>query len=99
MVATEAVHPDSEDDAWVQVWVQLKKEKWLPISRKRHQIGHLDFQSFRLLTEGLQRPGSIGVGSTRHSCLRLWAASRRFAAMSFPPKVSYEFGMDASPAF
>ena len=21
--------------AWVQVWVQLKKEKWLPISRKR----------------------------------------------------------------
>src|SRR6266446_3143487 len=39
--------------AWVQVWVQLKKEKWLPISRKRHQIGHLDFRSFRLLTEGL----------------------------------------------
>jgi hypothetical protein len=35
---------------WVQVWVQLKKEKWLPISRKRHQIGHLDFRSFRLLT-------------------------------------------------
>ena len=34
-------------------WVQLKKEKWLPISRKRHQIGHLDFRSFRLLTEGL----------------------------------------------
>src|SRR5260370_38305159 len=50
MVATEAVRPDSEDDAWVQVWVQLKKEKWLPISRKRHQIGHLDFRSFRLLT-------------------------------------------------
>src|SRR5213082_2502990 len=38
--------PDSEDDAWVQ----LKKEKWLSISRKRHQIGHLDFRSFRLLT-------------------------------------------------
>jgi hypothetical protein len=37
---------------WVQVWVQLKKEKWFPISRKRHQIGHLDFRSFRLLTEG-----------------------------------------------
>ena len=54
MVATEAVHPDSEDDAWVQVWVQLKKEKWLPISRKRHQIGHLDFRSFRLLTEMLE---------------------------------------------
>jgi hypothetical protein len=51
MVATEA--PDSEDDAWVQMWVQLKKEKWLPISRKRHQIGHIDFRSFRLLTEGL----------------------------------------------
>ncbi len=28
---------------WVQVWVQLKKEKWLLISRKQHQIGHLDF--------------------------------------------------------
>ena len=54
MVATEAVHPDSEDDAWVQVWVQLKKKKWLPISRKRHQIGHLDFRSFRLLTEMLE---------------------------------------------
>src|SRR2546425_1268047 len=38
---------------WVQVWVQLKKEKWLPISRKRHQMGHLDFRSSRLLTEGL----------------------------------------------
>src|SRR5258707_3660311 len=54
MVATEAVHPDSEDDAWVQVWVQLNEEKWLPISRKRHQIGHLDFRSFRLLTEMLE---------------------------------------------
>src|SRR5712692_10475277 len=40
--------------AWVQVWVQLKNEKWLPISRKRHQIGHLDFRSFRLLTDRLQ---------------------------------------------
>src|SRR5208283_2265587 len=40
--------------AWVQVWVRLKKEKWLPISRKRHQIGHLDFRSFRLLTEMLE---------------------------------------------
>src|SRR6266446_10264841 len=39
---------------WVQVWVQLKKEKWLPISRKRHQIGQLDFRSFRLLTEMLE---------------------------------------------
>ena len=96
--AEGALHRDTLTALWVQVWVQLKKEKWLPISRKRHQIGHLDFQSFRLLTEGLQRPGSIGVGSTRHSCLRLWAASRRFAAMSFPPKVSHEFGMDASPA-
>jgi hypothetical protein len=37
---------------WVQVLVQLKKEKWLPIFRKRHQIGHLDFRSSRLLTEG-----------------------------------------------
>ena len=39
---------------WVQVWVQLENEKWLPISRKRHQIGQLDLRSFRLLTEGLQ---------------------------------------------
>jgi hypothetical protein len=39
--------------AWVQVRVQLKKEKWLPISHKRHQIGQFDFCSFRLLTEGL----------------------------------------------
>jgi hypothetical protein len=31
--------------------VQLKQEKWPPISRKRHQIGQLDFRSFRLLTE------------------------------------------------
>ena len=36
---------------WVQVWVPLKMEKWLPISRKRHQIGQLDFRSFRLLTK------------------------------------------------
>ena len=28
-------------------------EKWLPFSCKRHQIGHLDFLSARLLTEGL----------------------------------------------
>jgi len=39
---------------WVQVWVPLKMEKWLPISRKRHQIGQLDFRSFRLLTDRLQ---------------------------------------------
>jgi hypothetical protein len=44
-------HMRSGYDAWVQVWVQLKKEKWLPISRKRHQIGQLDFRSFRLLTD------------------------------------------------
>ena len=49
---------------WVQVWVQLKKEKWLLISRKRHQIGHLDFRSFRLLTERLQsslHPGALAA--------------------------------------
>jgi len=39
---------------WVQVWVQLGQGKWLPISCKRHQIGHLDFRSFRLLTEMLE---------------------------------------------
>ncbi len=30
-------------DTLTALWVQLKKEKWLPISRKRHQIGRLDF--------------------------------------------------------
>jgi len=34
-------------------WVQLERGKWLPISCKRHQIGHLDFGPPRLLTEGL----------------------------------------------
>jgi hypothetical protein len=29
--------------SWVQDWVQLKKEKRLAVSYKRHQIGHLDF--------------------------------------------------------
>jgi hypothetical protein len=33
--------------------VQLKKEEWLPVSCKRHQIGHLDFWQPRLLTEEL----------------------------------------------
>ena len=46
--------PIQKSQVWVQVWVQLKKEKWLPISRKRHQIGHSDFHLFRLLTEWLQ---------------------------------------------
>jgi hypothetical protein len=31
--------------------VQLERRKWLPIC-KRHQIGLLDFRSFRLLTQG-----------------------------------------------
>ena len=31
-----------------------KEGKWLPISRKRHQIGHLDFGLPRLLTEMLE---------------------------------------------
>ena len=38
---------------WVQHWVQAEKEKWLPISRKRHQIRHLDFSLRFLLAEGL----------------------------------------------
>jgi len=29
--------------AWVQDWVQVQKREWLPVSCKRHQIGHLDF--------------------------------------------------------
>lgn len=29
------------DDSWVQDWVQLKWEKWLPIWRKRHHYGTL----------------------------------------------------------
>src|SRR5216684_8888023 len=49
-----ALNRDTLAVLWVQVWVQLKREKWLPISRKRHQIGHLDFRSFRLLTEMLE---------------------------------------------
>jgi hypothetical protein len=28
---------------WVQDWVQLEKQEWLRLLRKRHQIGHLDF--------------------------------------------------------
>src|SRR6266436_387590 len=48
-----ALNRDTLAVLWVQVWVQLKRKEWLPISRKRHQIGHLDFRSFRLLTEGL----------------------------------------------
>lgn len=52
LLVTEKVF--SHVPAWVQVWVQLEKEKWLPIPRKRHQIGHLDFCHFRLLTEGFQ---------------------------------------------
>jgi hypothetical protein len=39
--------------AWVQVWAQLEKVEWLPVSCSRHQIGHLDFGHQRLLTEGL----------------------------------------------
>src|SRR6266404_2752775 len=31
-----------------------QKKKWLPMSRKRHQIGHLDFRLPRLLTEMLE---------------------------------------------
>ena len=39
---------------WVQRWVQLEKEKWLPISCKRHQIGQLACWPPRLLTEMLE---------------------------------------------
>jgi len=47
---------------WVRDWVHLRQAKWLPVSCKRHQIGHLDFWSSRLLTEGLlssNRPSKI----------------------------------------
>src|SRR6266850_3015959 len=44
-----AVSPTKSLLAWV-VWVQLRKKKWLPISCKRHQIGHLEFSPHRLLT-------------------------------------------------
>jgi hypothetical protein len=40
--------------AWVQHWVQLKQEKWLRFSCKRHQTRHLDFPPRPLLTEGLE---------------------------------------------
>ena len=38
---------------WVQHWVQLEQGKGLPISCKRHQIGHLGFSQPRLLTDRL----------------------------------------------
>ena len=62
--AEGALNRDTLTVLWVQVWVQLKEEKWLPISRKRHQIEHLDFQSSRLLTERLQsspHPGAFAA--------------------------------------
>jgi hypothetical protein len=31
----------------------VREGKWLPISWKGHQLGHLDFRHSRLLTEGL----------------------------------------------
>ncbi len=56
---------------WVQDWVQLRKEEWLRFSCKRHQIGHLDFQSFRLLTEGLLVPNLVrGAKFLKLNCLR-----------------------------
>src|SRR5256885_14917016 len=66
--AEGALNRDTLTALWVQVWVQLKKEKWLPISRKRHQMGHLDFRSSRLLTEGL-------FTFTDTPKLRTWARS------------------------
>jgi hypothetical protein len=39
--------------ARVQMWVRLEKGKWLPVSCKRHQIGHLDLRPYQLLAEGL----------------------------------------------
>jgi hypothetical protein len=38
----------------VQHWVQLKQEKRLRFSGKRHQTRHLDFPNHPLLTEGLE---------------------------------------------
>src|SRR2546429_5421475 len=78
------VHPKGFRPTSVQFKGRINSDK----ARKRHQTRHLEFYTLRLLTEGLQRPRSIGVGATRHSCLRLWAASRRFAAMSFAPQRS-----------
>ncbi len=50
----------------VQVWMRLKKEKWLPISPKRHQLGHVDFRQFRLLTGGL--PSNVGQVLAQRLC-------------------------------
>ncbi len=51
--AERSLNQDTLTALWVQVLVQLEREKWLPISHKRHQIGHLDLRSSRLLTERL----------------------------------------------
>jgi len=42
---------------WVQRWVQPNRGEWLPVSCKRHQMGRLDFQLHRLLTEGCRFVG------------------------------------------
>src|SRR5438445_7579895 len=53
---------------WVQVWVQLKKEKWLPISRKRHQMGHLDFRQVGDHSPP-PKPGVWGMMCAKHPSL------------------------------
>jgi hypothetical protein len=49
------------------VWVQLAKKKWLPVSRKRHQIRRLDFRPPLLLTGGLHAVFRVAIGGCQ-SC-------------------------------
>jgi len=46
MVATEAVHPDSEDDAWVQGVGATKQEKMAPNFSQATPDRALDFFTF-----------------------------------------------------
>jgi hypothetical protein len=55
--------------------VQLKSEEWLRVPCKRHQIGHLDFGSFRLLTERSRATGRSCAGCFRLANLRNWQES------------------------
>jgi hypothetical protein len=47
-------------------------ENWVPISRKRHQIGHLDLRSFQLLTEGFKKLSQITEPTTCNPSRHGW---------------------------
>ncbi len=62
--------------------MQLKRREWFRIFGKGHQTRHLDFCLQQLLTEGLQTPRSIGVGSACDSRHQLWIGSRASVCQS-----------------